>query len=338
MSNPRQAIKGLILNDIDADVMAAAHLPNGAVTAVPDTMQGKDTSINSGYREVGRDVVNSQIALDFCGFEYCRPNHSFGPMARPVYIIHTVLEGKGCLRIGKDTYEIHSGQVFLQPPGVETFYWADKVDPWHYCWIGFHGTDASGIVRRIGLSKDHPVVTIENAELIENLIKNTMRYFELNVHHQLMRTGLLCTILAHLLEETQNLGEAASDIETDLPYDEYAIRYIQMHFREKIRINELADKIGISRSYLVRLVKSKIRMSPQEYLIKIRMEHALHYLYHTNDTIRDISASCGYDDSLAFSRAFRQYYGISPTEMREKMMNGMGEEMMQKAAFSSSLN
>ncbi len=305
-------------------------LKEGDFKGIPVALQGKDVPLSGGYRELGKTETRSQIALDFCGYEQCHPGHSFGPIARAVYIIHVVLSGRGYLRIGDHTYEIGANQAFLLPPGVETFYWADKTEPWHYCWIGFHGSMVPGIVRRIGLSKEHPVVTMETAELIENLIKNTMRYFELDIHDQLMRTGLLCTILAHFLQETRTHGEAASEVESDLPYDEYAIRYIQMHFKEKIRINELAEKIGISRSYLVKLVKARLQMSPQEYLIKIRMEHAVHYLSHTNDSIREVALACGYDDALAFSRSFRAYYGMSPTEFRTKAKLGMMEDELKK--------
>ncbi len=335
-ASDRLTLSMFIDNDLpdagsSGEVDRRAHSPNGVVSAIPDDMQGHNVPFFSGYRETEHTDTNSQIALDFCGYEYCRPGHSFGPIARAIPIIHVVLDGKGYLRIGETIYEITGNQIFLLPAGVETFYWADEETPWHYCWIGFHGTSAGGIARRIGLSKEHPVVSIDNAVFIENLIKNTMKYFELNVHDQLMRTGLLCTILAHLIQETRAGGDQVNELDTEMPYDEYAIRYLQMHFRDKVRINELADKIGISRSYLVKLVKAKINMSPQEYLIKIRMEHAVHYLNHTNDTIREVAASCGYDDSLAFSRAFHQYYGMSPSDFRAKIEEGgLTEEMMKR--------
>jgi YesN/AraC family two-component response regulator len=50
-----------------------------------------------------------------------------------------------------------------------------------------------------------------------------------------------------------------------------------MHFREKIRISQLAEKIGISRSYLTKLMQTHYGLSPQEFLIKVRMENAAHF-------------------------------------------------------------
>ena len=46
-------------------------------------------------------------------------------------------------------------------------------------------------------------------------------------------------------------------------------------------------------------------MSPQEYLITIRMRRAADLLTRSNDPIRSISAECGYDDALAFSKVFQ---------------------------------
>ncbi len=304
--------------------------PSGITKSIPTHLQGVGDGLdNILYREIGKSNTKAQIALDFCGFERCRPGHSFGPIARPVYIIHAVLEGAGSLRVEDKSYEVRQNQLFLLPPGIETFYSADNDDPWHYCWIGFHGAIAAKILKRIGLSKEHPVADFDGTELIENLIKNTMRYFELDIHDQLMRTGLLCTILAHMIEKSHP-HEKASDLDAELSYDEYAVRYIQMYFQKKIRISDLADKIGISRSYLVKLMKEKIGMSPQEYLIKIRMEHAAHFLNHTNDSIRDVSMECGYDDALTFSRAFHQYFGISPTEFRTRLRNGAEEDRLNR--------
>ena len=55
-------------------------------------------------------------------------------------------------------------------------------------------------------------------------------------------------------------------------------------------------------------------MSPQEYLISLRMDHASRQLRHSPDPIRDVAQACGYSDSLAFSKAFKQHFGMSPSE------------------------
>ena len=57
-------------------------------------------------------------------------------------------------------------------------------------------------------------------------------------------------------------------------------------------------------------------MSPQEYLITIRMRRAADLLTRSNDPIRSISAECGYDDALAFSKVFKSRFGQNPSDYR----------------------
>ena len=94
-------------------------------------------------------------------------------------------------------------------------------------------------------------------------------------------------------------------------YVKHAMDYIAHHYREKIKISELADYIGVNRSYLTSSFKKAIGCSPQEYLVNLRMEKA-----------REIAAAVGYQDQLAFSKIFKQHFGTSPKAYRE-----MGEEL-----------
>ena len=57
-------------------------------------------------------------------------------------------------------------------------------------------------------------------------------------------------------------------------------------------------------------------MSPQEFLINLRLEKAARMLSGTKDPVGDIAAMVGYTDALAFSKAFKKKYGETPTDFR----------------------
>lgn len=84
----------------------------------------------------------SDFYLCFCGYAKCEPLHNFGPAVRPNYLIHLILEGKGKYIVDNNRYELEAGQGFLIEPEIQTFYEADKENPWTYLWIGFAGTRA----------------------------------------------------------------------------------------------------------------------------------------------------------------------------------------------------
>ncbi len=272
------------------------------------------------YDGVQKKTYETNISLDFCGLEHCLPGHKYGPHVRNDYVIHVVVQGKGVLEYGSRQWMIGRGQMFILFPGDVTSYFADKEDPWYYCWIGFRGDSAPKIVENIGFNAQTPVLALRSTDRIEGLIKKMVSTRELNIEEQLMRSAWLMEILSDMIRNGEQRTESSS--QHMFSYSEYAVRYINNHFSEKLRIQQLADHIGISRSYLVKLMKQQTGMSPQEYLIETRMRRASELLSKSNDPIRDIAAECGYEDALAFSKVFKSRFGVNPSEYRAQNSGG----------------
>ena len=160
-----------------------------------------------------------------------------------------------------------------------------------------------------------PVLSFADGARVEKKIMEMLGSLSLTLDGQLHRNAEMMEILSEMIRERAKQAGSASGL-TDFSYSEYAVRYINNHFSEKIKIQELARHIGISRSYLVKLVRQETGMSPQEYLITIRMRRAADLLTRSNDPIRSISAECGYDDALAFSKVFKSRFGQNPSDYR----------------------
>ena len=267
----------------------------------------------------------TSLALDFFGFEHCLPGHSYGPCARSNYVIHVVIDGKGILDYGGRRWEIGKGQMFILFPGEVTTYYADQEDPWYYCWFGFQGSSARKIVESIGFTSQTPVLSFEDGTRVEKRIMDMLGSLSLTLDGQLHRNAEMMEILSEMIRERAKQAGSVSGL-TDFSYSEYAVRYINNHFSEKIKIQELARHIGISRSYLVKLVRQETGMSPQEYLITVRMRRAADLLSRSNDPIRSISAECGYDDALAFSKVFKSKFGQNPSDYRQLHNKNYSEE------------
>ena len=59
-------------------------------------------------------------------------------------------------------------------------------------------------------------------------------------------------------------------------------------------------------------------MSPMQYIISLRISMAKGYLENSAKNISEISNEVGYDNALYFSRLFRKYTGMTPTEYRKR--------------------
>lgn len=260
---------------------------------------------------------NYDLSLCYCGIEECDPGHFYGPTSRTEYLLHYIIDGKGTYQINGETYQLNKHQLFLICPGVTTYYVADMQEPWKYLWIAFNGVKAKTYLEWAHLDQAHPICQFEKPESLIKCVQGILDARELTCANELMRAGYLMHFLSELIQ-VQSQANPTGD-EHDYPYQVYvnhALEFIEHNYQKGIRVNNIADYIGINRSYLTNIFKKSLDISVQEYLINYRMENATKLLRTTKLTISEISKAVGYDDSLTFSKVFKHIKGISPTEYR----------------------
>ncbi|MDO5136386.1 MAG: AraC family transcriptional regulator [Eubacteriales bacterium] len=262
------------------------------------------------------------LYLRYCGRESCTPSHRFGPNQRRSYVIHVVLEGKGTLELDGMKYYLKPGSAFLLQPGVTAWYEADDKDPWTYCWIGFEGLLADESMSNAGFSRKNPVRVIGCKSEVDQIITQMLAAHELSWKDYLKRNSLLFLLFATLAEDYQStisVEKVKSDYNGFASvYVRQAIEYMNNNYGKRIRIGELADFLGVNRCYLSECFKQHVGISPQEYLQKIRMEKAMQLLQRTDFSVNKVANTVGYQDQLAFSKAFRKYSGRSPMKYKEE--------------------
>ena len=88
-------------------------------------------------------------------------------------------------------------------------------------------------------------------------------------------------------------------------------------FNKDIKVNDMCSYIGITRSYLTKIFKQVLHVSPYEYLLGVRMNKASLLLQTTALPVKQIAEMVGYKDALVFSKAFKQKIGSSPKAFRD---------------------
>lgn len=94
--------------------------------------------------------------------------------------------------------------------------------------------------------------------------------------------------------------------------------YIDNHYYEDIKISMFTEKYFLSREYLMKLFKQQFGYGIHEYVQKVRMDKAQQLLDDSSLKIQEISEMLGYKDKNYFSKAFRNYYSVSPSEYRSR--------------------
>ena len=261
------------------------------------------------------------LSLYQYGMEQCPPAYSFGPATRNHYLFHYVLSGTGRL-IANDSrgisheYQIRTGEGFMIFPRQINTYIADPKLPWEYIWIEFDGMRAREIIETAGLSPDHPVYHALYKDLRENM-KDEMLYIA--EHHSAPPFHLMGHLYLFIdyLSRSSSSQIAANGRIRDF-YIKEALNYIEQNFQNDISVENIAAFCGLNRTYFGRIFKETVGKSPQQFLLSYRMSKAAQLLKLTGLSISDIGNAVGYPNQLHFSRAFKNVFGISPREWRNK--------------------
>lgn len=119
--------------------------------------------------------------------------------------------------------------------------------------------------------------------------------------------------IAHIKEK--NRGKSPVDL---------VKKFVRENFNKDIDMAIAANMVSMSYTYFSKLFKDETGMNYTDYLIKTRMEKALELLNNPVYRIHDIAVSVGYGNPKHFTRAFKNYFGISPSEYRDSLSSQSG--------------
>ena len=268
---------------------------------------------NDEFRHSFKQAFHSSLGLAVysCGIQKCSAGHAWGPAVRDHYLIHCVTSGKGVFSFGGKDYLLSGGDGFLLTPGVVASYAADSESPWQYCWIGFNGTDAKRLVEQTGLSYENPVFHFSGTALPDRLEQICHLSCATHSNEARVEAGLLL-FLADLMDAfgSSSAAHHASGYE----YVQKAARFIEYNYSRSIDVEDIAASVGISRSHLYRLFMENISVPPNEYLMRCRMNKAAALLEEGRLSVGEVASSTGFSDQLYFSRVFKKYMGIPPSQ------------------------
>ena len=101
--------------------------------------------------------------------------------------------------------------------------------------------------------------------------------------------------------------------------DLYEIKdYIEKNFSRETPLSYFSDKYFLSKEYLSKRFREEFGFGIHEYILRVRMEKAAEMLRGPSAKIQSVACYLGYKDNNYFSRAFKAYYGVSPSEYRNR--------------------
>lgn len=126
-------------------------------------------------------------------------------------------------------------------------------------------------------------------------------------------TDVILTKIARYSKATLELpGDPSSTKECDI-----IKRYIDLNFRDRITLDELAELVHQNKFYLSHRFSEVFEMSPITYLFHKRLTESQYLLAHTNYSIAQISHTLGFSSPSYFSQQFKKKTGLSPSSYKK---------------------
>lgn len=95
-----------------------------------------------------------------------------------------------------------------------------------------------------------------------------------------------------------------------------ALLHIQYHYTEKLTLEGIAASVNLDKSYLCRLFKKKTGKSLFQYINELRMTIAAELILNGSGYLREVAAAVGIEDPFYFTRLFKKFHGVSPSEYK----------------------
>lgn len=212
------------------------------------------------------------------------------------YRMYYICGGEAYLRQGGADTRLLKGHFYIFPLMTPYTLWQNKEDPLQVLW--FH------VEMKMTFCTDFGVVKIEEDGILHSLLRSIHyltkkpEYFE-----QLIQ---LFDIFLTMLNEVMPFHEITSRSMKKV------LDFIDQHVGEELYVQQMADYVGMERSYFSRKFKRVFKMSPNHYVMGIKMSVAAKALVK-GASVYQASIIAGYTDEKAFSRAFKKYMEISPS-------------------------
>ncbi|MDM0963663.1 AraC family transcriptional regulator [Clostridium perfringens] len=264
---------------------------------------------------------NFEMNVDECGIEQGIPGLGYNYEVLKNAVIHYVTKGYGTFKFNGKVYNLKQGDIFILLKGMQVEYVASIDDPWEYYWIGFSGSNANEYLNRTSITNSCVANCEENSkipQIILNMCEISKTYNPSRSDDILLLKELYSLLYALIEEFPKPFEYKDNELHT---YIQDALNFINSNYMHSITVQEIADYVNLSRSYLYKMFIKNLGISPQRYLINLRMYKATLLLKSTKLPIGEVASNVGYSDSLLFSKTFSKHFSMSPLNYRNNQVN-----------------
>ncbi len=262
------------------------------------------------HQPVGREaLLYYPISI---GYFNCKPSYSIHRNVFASYLLIVMMSGSLAYQTRKSRGVVRPGHALLLDCNAPHSYNAQG--KCSFTFIHFAGAQSRDLYEEIERTAGNVIRLADPNTLHETIGEIIQALNTERRRNESANSLLIYSMLMKLLEQSGSAGCGGSGN----PVVDQAIAYIQAHLSDKLSVEKIAASAGYSTSYFSHLFAQETGMSPYQFVMKSRVEHAQQLLQTTRLPIQEIAFQCGFNSVANFSYSFHRMAGISPHEYRKQ--------------------
>ena len=270
-------------------------------------------SMNSGQGFTIRGTAKLlNVASARYGGDWHSVPHTHGHME-----LFFIVGGKGQFLIEDRLHPVNVNNLVIINPNVTHTEVSLNAQPLEYIVLGVDGIELAA-----GENSDGRYSILDQFESadISSCLRNILREMEQkNTGYEDVCQAYMEILIIRLMRNIDQAVPTASRQGTGNRQCAAVKRYIDLHFKEPLSLEQLAEEAHMNKFYLSHTFKKEYGISPINYMISKRIEESKYLLAETDLSLSQISQLLGFSSLSYFSQVFRKTQSVPPMEYRQSV-------------------
>jgi AraC-like DNA-binding protein len=233
------------------------------------------------------------------------------------FLVVYTAAGKGTLKYRGKTYCLAPHHIFFIDCMEYQYYETDPDELWEMVWVHFNGGTSRSYFEQF-IQKGDPILKLDEHSAIPEILNQLLDlYRKKDARTELLASQAIVQLLTELLLESMN--QQRDPHPGFLPeFILKAVDILEKRYREKITLQLLEQETSVSRFHLAREFKRYLGLTPNEYLMNIRITNAKEMLKYSSLSVAEIAEQVGIENVSHFIHLFKKHEDVTPLVFKKK--------------------
>jgi len=230
-----------------------------------------------------------------------------------------IVGGKGQFLIEDQLHPVSANNLVIINPNVSHTEVSLNAQPLEYIVLGIEGVELA-----TGENTDGNYDILDHFESMEisSCLRNILREMEQkNTGYEDVCQAYMEILIIRLMRNTALAVPTESQVVSGNRQCASVKRYIALHFKEALTLEQLAEDAHMNKYYLSHAFKREYSISPINYMVTKRIEESKYLLAETDLSMSQIAQLLGFSSLSYFSQVFRRTQATTPMEYRQSTKN-----------------